>query len=136
MLPSRWSLRKWHVLDVGGAVAAVICLLIFGSEAAALRRLTVTRSASCDNMITVSLPSVSDSLTATRLLLEIPLEKIQSLCLRPAKWLRFVGWSIYHASEGYLSRHSDGSDRLTDDSLLVNGDFIFYHAPGKVEFLL
>ncbi|KAF9487619.1 hypothetical protein BDN71DRAFT_1513776 [Pleurotus eryngii] len=81
-------------------------------------------------MITVSLPSVSDSLTETRLLLEIPLEKIQSLCLRPAKWLRFVGWSIYHASEGYLSRHSDGSDRLTDESLLVNGDFIFYHAPG------
>ncbi|KAL4262662.1 HNH nuclease domain-containing protein [Pleurotus pulmonarius] len=81
-------------------------------------------------MITISLPGVSDSVPETRLLLEIPLEKIQSLCLRPAKWLRFVGWAIYHASEGYLSRHSDGSDRLTDDSLLVDGDFIFYHAPG------
>ncbi|KDQ25258.1 hypothetical protein PLEOSDRAFT_159913 [Pleurotus ostreatus PC15] len=80
-------------------------------------------------MITISLPSLSNP-PSERLLLVIPLQKIQSWCFHPAKWLRFVGWTIFHVPEGYLSKDPDGNDRLTDESQLTDEEFIFYQAPG------
>ncbi len=82
-------------------------------------------------MVTLSLPSLSTPPSA-RLVLEIPLEKIQSLCFCPVKWLRFVGWTIFHVPEGYLSRDLDGDDRLSDESPLTDEDFVYHQAPGAV----
>ncbi|KAL0958665.1 hypothetical protein HGRIS_013997 [Hohenbuehelia grisea] len=80
-------------------------------------------------MVTVFLASISDP-PADRLQLNIPLNTIQFLCLHPSKWLRFVGWAIFLASEGYLSRDPDGNDRLTDEAALTDADILFYNAPG------
>ncbi|KAL0957892.1 hypothetical protein HGRIS_000073 [Hohenbuehelia grisea] len=80
-------------------------------------------------MVTLILPSLSDP-PAVPLQLTIPLEIIQTLCFRPAKWLRFVGWTIFLTSEGYLSRDTNGNDRLADDTVLVDTDMLFYNAPG------
>ncbi|KAL0960307.1 hypothetical protein HGRIS_011933 [Hohenbuehelia grisea] len=82
-------------------------------------------------MVVLILPSLSDP-PAVCLRLTIPLHTIQSLCLHPAKWLRFVGWTIFLTREGYLSKDADGNDRLTDDAVLNDADSIFYNAPGLV----
>ncbi|KAF4581319.1 hypothetical protein EYR40_002907 [Pleurotus pulmonarius] len=81
-------------------------------------------------MVTVFIPSLSEPPT-DRLELNIPLQKILSLCLSPYKWLRYVGWAIYNI-QGYLSTDAEGTNRLIDGVVLNDEDILYFQAPGFV----
>jgi hypothetical protein len=59
--------------------------------------------------------------------LDIPLATIQSLCLRPLKYLRFLGWCIFGV-EGVLARESDG-DAIDTDGDLQAQEIYYYVRP-------
>lgn len=48
--------------------------------------------------------------------LDIPLEIIQSLCLKPLKYLLFLGWCIL-VTEGVLAHKHEGDEISTDGNL-------------------
>jgi hypothetical protein len=56
--------------------------------------------------------------------LDIPLEIIKSLCLKPLKYLLFLGWCILGV-EGVLAREHDGDGIDTDGNL--NEHEIYYY---------
>ncbi|KAF8495603.1 hypothetical protein BU17DRAFT_78499 [Hysterangium stoloniferum] len=56
--------------------------------------------------------------------LEIPLDTIKSLCLKPLKYLHYLGWSILGV-EGTLALES-GGDEIGTDGDLDNGGIYYY----------
>jgi len=58
--------------------------------------------------------------------LDIPLEIIESLCLKPLKYLLFLGWCILGA-EGVLAYERDGNEIDTDGNLGEHE--IYYFVP-------
>lgn len=56
--------------------------------------------------------------------LDIPLEIIQSLCLKPLKYLLFLGWCIL-VTEGVLAHKHKGDEISTDGNL--NEHEIYYY---------
>jgi hypothetical protein len=48
--------------------------------------------------------------------LDIPLQTVESLCLKPLKYLLFLGWCILGV-EGVLARERDGDEIDTDGNL-------------------
>ncbi|KAF8523451.1 hypothetical protein BU17DRAFT_63744 [Hysterangium stoloniferum] len=56
--------------------------------------------------------------------LQIPLDTIESLCLKPRKYLRYLAWSILGV-EGSLALDSD-SDSISTDGGLDNGGIYYY----------
>ncbi|KAF8523452.1 hypothetical protein BU17DRAFT_85740 [Hysterangium stoloniferum] len=56
--------------------------------------------------------------------LQIPLDTIESLCLKPRKYLRYLAWSILGV-EGSLALESDGDSISTDGDLYSGG--IYYY---------
>jgi hypothetical protein len=58
--------------------------------------------------------------------LDIPLEIIESLCLKPLKYLLFLGWCILGV-EGVLAYERDGNEIDTDGNL---GEHEIYYFVG------
>ena len=56
--------------------------------------------------------------------LQIPLEIINSLCLKPRKYLLFLGWCIL-GTEGVLAR-TYGGDEIDTDGILHNQGTYYY----------
>ena len=59
--------------------------------------------------------------------LDIPLEIIESLCLKPLKYLLFLGWCILGV-EGVLARKHDG-DEISTDGTLDEHEIYYYVGP-------
>jgi hypothetical protein len=59
--------------------------------------------------------------------LDIPLQIIKSLCLKPLKYLLFLGWCILGV-EGMLARERDG-DGVGTDGNLNEHEIYYYVAP-------
>ena len=59
--------------------------------------------------------------------LDIPLEIIQRLCLKPLKYLRFLGWCIFGV-EGVLAYESDG-DAIDTNGNLQEHEIYYYVRP-------
>ncbi|KAJ8507891.1 hypothetical protein ONZ45_g9786 [Pleurotus djamor] len=80
-------------------------------------------------MVCFHLVSVLDAST-----LEIPLALVQTLCYKPVKWFRYVGWAILFTEDGYITRSPDpGSQPVLDDDPLSETDHLYYHAPGVID---
>ena len=61
------------------------------------------------------------------LYLDIPLEIIESLCLKPRKYLLYLGWCILGV-EGVLSDEHDG-DEISTDGTLDEHEIYYYVGP-------
>ena len=59
--------------------------------------------------------------------LEIPLNTINGLCLRPRKYLRFLGWCILGV-EGVLALQA-GGDGISDNGDLTNRRGVYHYVP-------
>lgn len=65
--------------------------------------------------------------------LEIPLDVIRSLCLKPRKYLLFLGWCIFGV-EGTLARTRRGHELTTDGTLVDGGIYHFLMKGGLSMF--
>jgi len=59
--------------------------------------------------------------------LQVPLTTIRALCLKPLKYLLYLGWCILGA-EGVLSLKPDDPDEIDTDDDAVGGE-IYYYVP-------
>jgi hypothetical protein len=59
--------------------------------------------------------------------LDIPVEIIKTLCLKPLKYLLFLGWCIL-GNEGVLSRE-DGGGEISTDGVLHEHEIYYYVGP-------
>ena len=66
--------------------------------------------------------------------LDIPLNIIESLCLKPLKYLLFLGWCILGV-EGVLAYESDG-DEVDTDGILSAREIYYYNAEDSGTFSL
>ena len=68
--------------------------------------------------------------------LQVPLTTIRALCLKPLKYLLYLGWCILSA-EGILSLERDERDGIDTDEDAVGGEIYYYvHAAPLGTFLL
>ena len=67
--------------------------------------------------------------------LDIPLEIIESLCLKPLKYLLFLGWCILGV-EGVLTYERDGNEIDTDGNLGEHEIYYFVEPDDAGAFLV
>ena len=67
--------------------------------------------------------------------LQIPVDTIRSLCLKPLKYLLFLGWCILGV-EGTLALERNGDAIATDDDLDERGTYYYVMAVGAGMYLL
>ena len=67
--------------------------------------------------------------------LQIPVDTIRSLCLKPLKYLLFLGWCILGV-EGTLALENNGNAILTDGDLDERGIYYYVMNAGTGMFLL
>lgn len=77
-------------------------------------------------MVTMNLPPLLANVDAEHL--DIPLQTITSYCFFPIKWLRYVGWAIFH-TEGSVSRQPQGAP-LSDEAPLEDNDVLYFVVSG------
>jgi hypothetical protein len=65
--------------------------------------------------------------------LEIPIAHLASLCIRPRKYLRYLGWCILGV-EGHVARDSPHPviNNIGDEGELEPGSVYSYHIPGGI----
>ena len=67
--------------------------------------------------------------------LQIPVDIIHSLCLKPRKYLLFLGWCILGV-EGTLALEHNGDAIATDEDLDEGGTYYYVMAAGTGTFCL
>lgn len=78
-------------------------------------------------MVAMNLPPLLANVDAEHL--DIPLQTITSYCFFPIKWLRYVGWAIFH-TEGSVSRQPQGAP-LSDEAPLEDNDVLYFVVSGE-----
>ena len=67
--------------------------------------------------------------------LQVPLTTIHALCLKPLRYLLYLGWCILSA-EGVLSLDRDDHDGIDTDEDVVGGEVYYYVPAGPLGMFL